>query len=380
MQWTTQEHPLINKTPWSKQESEKLSLLVDQIGMNGQWERIAQELGTNRTISQCFSKYMYNKNYEAAKNLKWTPEEDKKLSDAVKIFGNCNWQQVAATMMKGRTGQQCLHRWTKSINPAIKKTKWTPEEAKLLRRAVGLYGEGNWKKVQRLVPGRTDMQCRERWVNIEQPSLVREKMNQEEVDRLVKLVEEVGPKWSYIRTFFPGRTDNNMLREYTAYTKQQEKIAKTIEKAQKKLEEKRRKEEAKAELARQKEQEKLEKQDKKKQAKQSKKRKAGNDEAEGSTPPKKKGRKRVVVSEEKENDTTEEEEQQVQQEEPTTQPTITKDKGKRKSSRQDIDNVEQSEEGGGNHGGDESSSSAAPAPVRKSTRYSLRATSKRKLA
>lgn len=217
MQWTTQEHPIINKKPWSKQESEQLAQLVEKIG-HGQWEKIATDLGTSRTISQCFSHYMADKNYKSARALKWTPEEDKKLALAVKVFGNCNWQQVAA-MLKGRTGQQCLQRWEKSINPAIKRSRWTPEESEQLKRAVQLYGAGNWAKIQRLLPGRTDMQCRERYVNVSQPSVNKNKITEEELTQLVALVEQIGPKWSYIATFFPGRTDNFVFRQYHAYEK-----------------------------------------------------------------------------------------------------------------------------------------------------------------
>ncbi|KAL9537524.1 hypothetical protein MBANPS3_011703 [Mucor bainieri] len=214
IQWTTQEHPTINKKPWSKQESQKLAELVDKIGLfSGQWERIANELGTNRTISQCFSHYMYEKNNAHARSLKWTKEEDKKLTDAVKLFGNCNWQQVA-DILGDRTGQQCLHRWQKSLNPVIKRQRWNAEEDALLQRAVQLYGAGNWTKIQRLIPGRTDMQCRERWVNILQPSINRGQFTQEETDRLLELVETHGPKWSFLQTLMPGRTDNALMRHY----------------------------------------------------------------------------------------------------------------------------------------------------------------------
>ncbi|KAL0582139.1 hypothetical protein ABG067_008128, partial [Albugo candida] len=167
---------------------------------------------------------MAEKNHKSARSLKWTKEEDKKLGLAVKIFGNCNWQQVA-DMLKGRTGQQCLQRWTKSINPAIVRTRWSPEESELLKRAVKLYGAGNWSKVQRLLPGRTDMQCRERYVNIEQ-AVNKNKMTTEEIDQVVALVNEVGPKWSYISSFFPGRTDNFILKEYHNYINKGEKEAK----------------------------------------------------------------------------------------------------------------------------------------------------------
>lgn len=223
IQWTTQEHPTINKKPWSKQESQKLSNIVNEIGLfSGQWERIANELGTNRTISQCFSHYMYEKNNSHARSLKWSKEEDQKLTDAVKLFGNCNWQQVA-DILGERTGQQCLHRWQKSLNPVIKRQRWNTEEDTLLERAVHLYGAGNWTKIQRLIPGRTDMQCRERWVNILQPSINRGQFTQEETKRLMELVEIYGTKWSYLQTLMPGRTDNALMRHYKTTTKAAER-------------------------------------------------------------------------------------------------------------------------------------------------------------
>jgi hypothetical protein len=248
MQWTTQEHPSINKKPWSRQESQHLSQLVDQIGLfSGQWERIAEQLNTNRTISQCFAHYMAGKNHTSAKQLKWTPQEDKQLTEAVKIFGNCNWQQIAS-LLPGRTGQQCLHRYSKSLHPNIKRSKWTAEEDDLLRRAVQLYGMGNWTKVRRLVPGRTDMQCRERWCNILHPSVNRTPLSEEESNRLMELVKEHGPKWSFLARLMPGRTDNHIRRHYTNIANKDVREAKIKEtkmkKAQLKQEREQRKKEA----------------------------------------------------------------------------------------------------------------------------------------
>ena len=103
-------------------------------------------------------------------NGKWTKQEDKDLETAIKLFGDKNWQQVANYLI-GRTGQQCLHRWQKTVRPNIKRGRWTLQEDKSLTLAVKAYGSKNWIKVQQHVPGRTDVQCRERWVNILDPSL-----------------------------------------------------------------------------------------------------------------------------------------------------------------------------------------------------------------
>lgn len=50
--------------------------------------------------------------------------------EAVKHFGEKNWQQVA-NCLEGRTGQQCLHRWQKTLNPNIRRGHWTAEEDKV---------------------------------------------------------------------------------------------------------------------------------------------------------------------------------------------------------------------------------------------------------
>lgn len=210
IQWTTQEHPRINKKPWSKAESQKLHELVEKHGIYGKWELIAKEHGSNRTASQCFSRYQSERNTSHSKK-KWTEEDDLSLREAVALLGEGNWQQTAS-MLGNRTGNQCLQRWMKSLNPAIRRGKWTEQEDETLRRAVNFYGVGNWNKIQRHLPGRTDMQARERWTNILDPSLTFAPFTAEEEERLYALIEEHGRKWSMLTKFFPGRTDNHLLR------------------------------------------------------------------------------------------------------------------------------------------------------------------------
>ncbi|ORX46514.1 hypothetical protein DM01DRAFT_1339516 [Hesseltinella vesiculosa] len=212
IQWTTQDHPSINKLPWSKKETEKLVELVKKHGYHGQWEHIASELNTERTASQCFSHYQAEFNTRSARK-KWTKEDDEALTKAVNVLGDRNWQEIA-TLVGGRSGQQCLHRWLKSINPAIRRSPWNKEEDDALRGAVAVYGIGHWTKVQRHIPGRTDMQCRERWVNVLDDNLKFGPFSEEENALLVKLVAEHGRKWSYLSQFIPGRTDNSLLRQW----------------------------------------------------------------------------------------------------------------------------------------------------------------------
>ncbi|CEG78562.1 hypothetical protein RMATCC62417_13147 [Rhizopus microsporus] len=257
IQWTTQEHPAINKKPWSAQESAKLNSLVLTHGEIGQWETIANELGTNRTISQCFSRYMADK-HARGQHRKWTPELDALLEKGVRMFGDQNWQHVAS-MFGNKSGQQCLQRWRKATSPAIVKKRWTPEEDDMLKRAMQLYGVGNWRRIQRLVPGRTDMQCRERYVNKHDESIRRDRITAEEKQRIKELVEEYGPKWSYLTQFLPGRTDNQIMKTYRSIIASEERKRKSLERKQEKEREKLEKKEAKLKVKQAKQEERAEK-------------------------------------------------------------------------------------------------------------------------
>jgi len=145
---------------------------------------------------------------------KWTAEEDKKLMDAVKLFGEKSWQQIA-NQLEERTGQQCLHRWMKTLNPAIKRGRWSTDEDKRLIMAVHAYPLNNWVLVQRHTQGRTDVQCRERWCNILNPELNTGPWSKEEDESLKKAIKEVGAgNWSKIAEIMYPRTDNQCWRRW----------------------------------------------------------------------------------------------------------------------------------------------------------------------
>ncbi|KAF9108041.1 Myblike DNAbinding domain-containing protein [Mortierella sp. GBA35] len=216
IQWTGRDHPGINKGDWSKAELLKLDALVTKYkGRN--WIQIALDLDTNRTGAQCFKKY-HSKMVAICSKDNWTQEEDNILTEAVRVLGEKNWQQVSYCL-ENRNAVQCMTRWTKSLNPAIRRGRWLKEEDGALRAAFEVYGGGRWAKIQQHVLGRTDIQCRERYMNILTPNLQSGPWTKEEVERLDRLVEEHGEKWSLIASLMNGRTDNQCARRWkmTAY-------------------------------------------------------------------------------------------------------------------------------------------------------------------
>lgn len=52
--------------------------------------------------------------------------QDEILIEAVKQHNAKNWKDIAQRLV-GKTDVQCLHRYTKVLDPALHKGPWTPE-------------------------------------------------------------------------------------------------------------------------------------------------------------------------------------------------------------------------------------------------------------
>jgi myb proto-oncogene protein len=72
-----------------------------------------------------------------------------------------------AVMVPGRSYLQCVNRWGKYLDPTPITTaragKWTTEEDTALTDAVKEHGDNKWGTVAALVLGRTRSQCCQRW-------------------------------------------------------------------------------------------------------------------------------------------------------------------------------------------------------------------------
>lgn len=79
----------------------------------------------------------------------------------VRTFGVGKWAEIARHC-QGRTDQQCMGRWRRHLDPAIKRDSWTPEEDAKLTQLHLQYGT-SWSRISRLLKGRTSQQCRARW-------------------------------------------------------------------------------------------------------------------------------------------------------------------------------------------------------------------------
>lgn len=146
---------------------------------------------------------------------KWTKEEDDLLRFAIHSIGEGKWRHIS-THVPGRSALQCLQRWTRVLRPGRTRGLWTALEDEQLRQWVHTQGPAKWSLCAVTVVGRTGKQCRERWINALSPQVKRGEWDEAEDQVLLREFERVGPKWSEIAKVLPGRSDNAIKNRFYA--------------------------------------------------------------------------------------------------------------------------------------------------------------------
>jgi hypothetical protein len=81
---------------------------------------------------------------------------------------------------------------------------------------VEIYGTHSWRVIAEVMPGRNVRQCRERWkhyLSCEKPN---EPWSPEEDRLLAEKIARLGPRWTKLAAFFPGRTDIQVKAHWLA--------------------------------------------------------------------------------------------------------------------------------------------------------------------
>lgn len=140
----------------------------------------------------------------------WTSAEDECLRASFTKHEGKNWEMIASGV-PGRTRLQCCQRWTKVLCPGLKKGLWNVEEDEFLRSEVNLFlaadEKVNWVKVSKKMNGRTSKQCRERWDYAVKPGISRDEWTTKDDQLLLELYTQLGSRWALITNSFPGRTE-----------------------------------------------------------------------------------------------------------------------------------------------------------------------------
>ncbi|KAK1673678.1 Homeodomain-like protein [Colletotrichum godetiae] len=154
----------------------------------------------------------------------WTPEEDATLKTLVARYGDARgpqgyWKDIAAAL-QDRTAKDCRKRWFHSLDPSLKKGRWTAQEDLILLSAYARMGPA-WHDIALLIPGRKDDQCSKRYMDILSPK-VKDRLSDwspQEDKALREGVRSLGHRWSAISAKLPGRPPLTCRNRWRALSK-----------------------------------------------------------------------------------------------------------------------------------------------------------------
>jgi hypothetical protein len=224
-----------HKGTWTAVEDMKLKSALQTHG-GRYWSAIAP-LVPGRTQKQCRDRCMYALDPEidgvsgkidrvSGSTGRWAEDEDMKLKDAVQTHGDKDWVAISA-LVPGRTKIQCCNRWHDVLNPHIdganrSRGRWAENEDIKLKDAVQTHGCKNWDAIAALVPGRTRTQCLHRWYytldsNIGRVNGRTGKWSRDEDIKLKGAIQTYGDRdWVAISALVQGRTNNQCSRRWKA--------------------------------------------------------------------------------------------------------------------------------------------------------------------
>jgi len=141
----------------------------------------------------------------------WTKVEDQMLLALSEQYGYRNWKEISNHFV-GKNPIQCSARY-KRIRPGLIKGVWKMEEDKYLLELVKKFGK-NWSLLAKYMPSRTGKQIRDRYLNSLDPHIKKERFSSVEDKKIILLYSKYGKYWSKIAKYFMGRTGDMIKNRF----------------------------------------------------------------------------------------------------------------------------------------------------------------------
>lgn len=131
----------------------------------------------------------------------------KTIQQSSNVVKKIPWDQLAKQFeLDNKKATDVKKRWTSSLDPVLKKGKWTPEEDELLLKSYEHHGP-QWFKISYVLENRTEDQCAKRYIEVLDPSTKDRLRPWDETEDLLLIakVKKYGTKWRQISTEMDAR-------------------------------------------------------------------------------------------------------------------------------------------------------------------------------
>jgi hypothetical protein len=112
---------------------------------------------------------------------------------------------------------------------ATSRVKFTPQQDKILIELAANKPYPNWPEIAEHVPGKTALQCRERYKHYLAPNIVSGSWTSTEDTLLYELYQEFPNDWARITSRLPGRTNSSVKNRFHSSDFQRRTVSVTLE-------------------------------------------------------------------------------------------------------------------------------------------------------
>ena len=169
---------------------------------------------SNNHINYFSSMYSSDKVFAIIKvrnKKKWNKEEDMKLISLAEKNQEKHWKEISRNFTN-KNPLQCFSRY-KRIRPGIIKGTWAKEEDLRILSLVEIYGK-SWSRLAKIMRSRNGKQIRDRFINVLDPLVKKEKFSYREDKKIKELYIKFGPKWATIAKALPNRTPDMIKNRF----------------------------------------------------------------------------------------------------------------------------------------------------------------------
>ena len=124
-------------------------------------KELVKKLKKNQVFNTYQKAKINNEGVNSNSRTSFTKEEDEKIKLLVNNIGTRQWPLIA-TFLEGRTAKQCRDRYANYLMPGFLQGEWSKNEDELLKNLFFQYGS-KWSVIHKFMPNRSANSIKNHW-------------------------------------------------------------------------------------------------------------------------------------------------------------------------------------------------------------------------